>query len=155
MDRDSIIDGKMFNQHTVLLVENNDDEVFIMQSVFKKSGVPNPLQVVPDGEKALDYLKGEGAYADRQKYPLPVLILLDLSMPKKNGMEVLQWIREQPRLKRTSVYILTASSRSADVEQAFDLGANAYIIKPSKVGALLELVKAWHSLAQFNVFPVP
>jgi len=149
----SIIDRSQFNRQTILLVEDNDDDVFIMQNTFRRSGIPNPLQVVSDGEQAIDYLKGTGPYSDREKYPLPVILLLDLNMPKKNGFELLQWIREQPDLKRTTVHIFSASSRTVDVERAFDLGANAYLVKPSKVEALIEMVKAWHSLAQFNLFP--
>src|SRR5439155_5314291 len=84
----SIIDRSQFNRQTILLVEDNDDDVFIMQNTFRRSGIPNPLQVVSDGEQAIDYLKGTGPYSDREKYPLPVILLLDLNMPKKNGFEL-------------------------------------------------------------------
>jgi CheY-like chemotaxis protein len=149
----AIINRTRFNRQTILLVEDNDDDAFLMQCVFRKSGVSNPLQVVSDGEEAIAYLKGETPYTDRQKYPRPVLVLLDLNMPRKNGLEVLQWIRQQPELKRTTIYILTASSRSVDVKRAFDLGANAYIVKPSKVEALVKTIQTWHAFAQINSFP--
>ena len=110
-------------------------------------------QVVSDGEEAVAYLEGADRYSDRQKHPMPIVIFLDLNMTKKNGFEVLQWLRQQPGLKRIIVNILSASSRDEDVERAFDYGANAYIVKPSKVDALIEMLKAWHSLAQFNAFP--
>ncbi len=152
MNRDGIISGPMFNRQTVLLVEDNEDDVFIMQRSFHKAEVPNPLQVVADGQQAIAYLEGEGKYDDRQRYPLPVVILLDLNLPKKNGHEVLQWVRQQPGLSRNTVHILTASNRAVDVERAFDLGANSYLVKPSRVEALTEMVKAWHRLAQFEAF---
>src|SRR6059036_3970049 len=98
----------MFDRRTVLLVEDNEDDVFIMQTAWRKATVPNPLQVVADGEEAVSYLGGEGQYADRQKYPLPVVIFLDLNMPRKKGFEVLQWLRGEPALKRMVVNILSA-----------------------------------------------
>jgi CheY-like chemotaxis protein len=142
-----------FNRQTVLLVEDNDDDVFLMQSMFRKSGIPNPLEIATDGEQAIAYLKGEGTYGDRQKYPQPVIVLLDLNMPRKSGLEVLEWIRRQNSLRRLTVHILSASDRSVDVERAFDLGANAYIVKPGRIQALVEMLKAWHTFAQFSVFP--
>jgi len=153
MSSGSIIDGKMFSHQTVLLVEDNDDDVFIMQSIFRKCGVPNALQVVSDGEQAIAYLKGADQFADRQKYPVPAILLLDLNMPKRNGFEVLQWVRSQADLKWTTVHVLTASSRPVDVERAFDLGVNAYLVKPSKLEALEDMVRAWYNLAQFQAFP--
>lgn len=153
MYSDSIIDRSVSNRQTILLVEDNDDDVLIMLSTFRKAALPNPVQVVSNGEQAVAYLNGEGRYSDRERFPLPVIILLDLNMPRKNGLEVLQWMREQPRFNRTTVHILTASSRKVDVESAFELGANACIVKPSRIEALVEMVKAWHTLAQFSAFP--
>jgi DNA-binding response OmpR family regulator len=123
-----IIDKTAFRQQTILLVEDNDDDVLIMQNAFKKASVPNPLRTVSDGEAAIAYLSGEGPFGNRKQFPLPVIVLLDLNMPKKNGLEVLQWIRQ--------------------------LGANAYIIKPSRVEELLEMVRAWYSLSQFGAYPL-
>jgi len=148
-----IIDRTRFNRHTILLVEDNDDDVFLMQCLFRKSGIPNPLQIVNDGEEAIAYLKGEGAYGDRQKFPRPVIVLLDLNMPRRNGLEVLEWVRQQPGLKQLTVHILSASNRSVDVRRAYELGANAYIVKPGRVQALVEMIKAWHTVAQFSAFP--
>jgi CheY-like chemotaxis protein len=153
MTTEEIIDREQFNHHTILLAEDNEDDVLIMQSTFRKAAVPNPLQVVSDGDQAIAYLKGEAPYSNRQRYPLPVVILLDLNMPRKNGFEVLAWIRADPNLRRTTVDILTASSRTVDVERALDLGANSYIIKPSKVDALVEMIKAWHTFSRYKAFP--
>ena len=147
-----IIDAKRFNFQTILLVEDNEDDVFIMRSTFRKTGIPNPLQVVPDGEAAIAYLRGDGVYSEPEKYPLPAILLLDLNMPKKNGLEVLQWVRSQPHLKRLTVHILTASTRTVDVQRAYEYGANCYLVKPSKIEALVEMVRSWHQLAQFSAF---
>src|ERR1051326_4028773 len=134
-----IIDGTIFTQQTILLADDNEDDVIIMQRAFQKQSVLNPLQVVNDGEQAIHYLAGVGIYSDRRQYPLPVIILLDLSMPKKGGLEVLEWLRQQPSLTGIAVHILTASTRSADVARAFELKANAYIVKPSRIEALTEI----------------
>ena len=146
------VDRNNFNQQTILLVEDNEDDTFITRRAFEKAGVPNPIQVVQDGEQTIDYLLGQNNYSNRQRHPLPVIILLDLNLPKKNGLEVLEWLRQQPELRRIAVHILTASSRSLDVERASQLGANLFMIKPSKFGELVELIKAWHTLAQYQAF---
>jgi CheY-like chemotaxis protein len=121
-----IIDSTSFNRQTILLVEDNEDDVLIMQSALRKADVPNRIEIVRDGEEAIAYLQGSERYQDRQRFPLPIMILLDLNMPKKNGLEVLRWLRQQPVLKTITVCILTASSREADVKSAFEAGANAY-----------------------------
>ena len=148
-----IIDRRVFNQQTILLVEDNEDEVFIIRNVFKKAAVANPLHVACDGEQAIGYLSGEGSYSDRQKFPLPVIVLMDLNMPKKNGLEVLKWIREHPSLSTLTVHLLTASNRPSDIEVAAQLGANAYLIKPGKIEELLEIVKAWATVSSFAAYP--
>jgi CheY-like chemotaxis protein len=155
MNGSSIIDPSVFGYQTILLVDDNEDDVFITQSGFRKAGVPNPLQIVNDGEQAIAYLRGDDAFADREKFPLPVIVLLDLNMPKKGGLEVLEWIRANPSLKRMTVHILTASSRAVDVARAFDLGANSYIVKPSKMESLVEMIGAWHTMARFTAYPNP
>lgn len=153
MEMDSIIDKTSFHQHTLLLVEDNEDDAFLMRSALKKASVENPLQIVSDGEEAMDYLRGVGKYEDRQQYPLPIAVFLDLNLPRKNGLEVLAWIRQQPVLKRLAVHVITASSRSADVVASADLTANSYIIKPSRMEQLIELLAAWKHLNQFLAFP--
>lgn len=156
MESDTVIIGPPFGRQTILLVDDNPDDVFIMRNAFKKAEVSNPLQTVGDGEEAVSYLKGEGIYVDRRVHPFPIVMFLDLNMPRKNGLEVLAWIREQnePRLKHLTVHILTASTRLADVDRAFELGANSYLVKPSRVEDLLQLIRAWHCLTRFSGFPV-
>jgi CheY-like chemotaxis protein len=143
-----------FNSRTILLVDDNEDDVFIMQSVFQKLQIPNPIQTLTDGDDAIAYLNGEGRYSDRTRYPLPAVVLLDLNMPRRNGFEVLAWIRAQPALKNLTVYILSASTRQVDVEQALALGANWYLIKPSQLEALIDLMAAWHCVARHSGFGV-
>ncbi len=94
---------------TILLVEDNPKDVLLIQRAFCKANIANPLQVVEDGEAAIRYLLGEEYYSDRTRYPIPILILLDLKLPRKSGAEVLAWLRQQPELKRLSVVVLTSS----------------------------------------------
>jgi CheY-like chemotaxis protein len=114
----------------ILLAEDNETDVLLTRRAFKKVGLLNPLQVVPDGEEAIAYLSGTGKYANRAEYPLPVLLLLDLKMPKKNGLEVLEWVRQQPSLRALRIVVLTTSDLYQDVNRAYELGANSYIVKP-------------------------
>ena len=116
---------------TILLVEDEENDVFFLKYVFKEVGILNPLQVAVDGQEAMDYLSGCGKYADRARFPLPCLTLLDLKLPRVMGLEVLKWMREQPGLKTLPVIILTSSRLGPDIERAYKLGANAYLVKPS------------------------
>jgi CheY-like chemotaxis protein len=125
---------------TILLVEDELNDIFFMKHAFKEIGVSNPLQIAQHGRQAIDYLNGNGVYADRREYPLPCLVLLDLKLPHVMGLEVLKWVREQSGLKTLIVVILTSSQLTADVECAYQLGANAYLVKPSTPSELRELV---------------
>ncbi|MDB6034359.1 MAG: response regulator with CheY-like receiver domain and winged-helix DNA-binding domain [Verrucomicrobiales bacterium] len=149
----AVIQWSEFQQEAILLVEDNEDDVVIMQAAFRKAKIPNRLEIARDGEEALNYLSGMGKWADRNTYPLPVVILLDLNMPKKGGLEVLDWVRQQTTLRHVTVQVLTASSREEDVCRAFQLGANDYLVKPSRIETLVEMLKAWQSFTQFKVFP--
>src|SRR3569832_1446866 len=99
----------MSNAATILLAEDNDNDALLMRHAFRRAGVSNPVLRVCDGEEAVDYLSGNGVYAVRQQYPLPVLLLLDLKMPRLNGFEVLSWVRSQERFQHLPVTILTSS----------------------------------------------
>lgn len=127
---------------TLLLVEDDPNDVMLFRRAKDKSNLVNPLQVVEDGEAAIAYLSGQGTYADRNRYPLPALVLLDLKLPRKSGLEVLAWLRQQPGLQRLPVVVLTSSRESLDVGRAYDLGANSYLVKPVAFDSLLEMVKA-------------
>src|SRR6267142_5224903 len=118
-------------QHAViLLVEDREDDVLIIAKAFAEARLDNEVRVVSDGEAAIQYLKGEGIYADRSKYPLPNLILLDLKMPKVDGFEVLRWLRQQPAFANIVVVVLTMSTAIRDVNLAYQLGANSFMVKP-------------------------
>jgi CheY-like chemotaxis protein len=126
----------------LLLVEDDPDHVLLIQRALARASLVNPLKIVRDGEEAIQYLSGSGEYDDRARYPLPSLILLDLKLPRKSGLEVLEWIRKHPTLKLLPVVVLTSSSESRDVERAYALGVNSYLVKPVRFEDLLEMVKS-------------
>lgn len=122
----------MENQRfTVLLVEDDLNDIFLVKRAFRTARIPNPLQVVTDGEEALSYLQGEGKYADREAHPLPKLIVMDIKMPRRSGFEVLEWVKGNDRpLRRIPVVIVSSSDAPSDINRAYELGANAYMVKP-------------------------
>ena len=124
---------------TILLVEDSEDDVFIIKQALKKARIANPLQVVTDGQMALDYLAGTGVYSDRERFPLPFIIFLDLKLPYLSGFDVLAWIRKQEALSLLVVIVLTSSDEQRDQQRAYTLGARSYLVKPPHPEALLEL----------------
>jgi CheY-like chemotaxis protein len=128
----------------ILLVDDDPDDVALIQRAFRRAKLANPLTVACDGEEAVAYLSGAGPHADRTASPLPVLILLDLKVPRRSGHEVLEWMRTQEGLRRIPVAVLTSSRARSDVDRAYDLGANAYLVKPVDFEELLRLVKSLH-----------
>ena len=130
----------------ILQVEDDENDVLLLRLVFEKAGIECPLRVVGDGQMAIDYLLGAGAYADRERFPLPCLVLLDLNLPMRGGLEVLGWIRQHPILKKLVVVVFSSSALQVDVERAYQLGANSYIAKPRGIEKTLEiaqLLKGW------------
>ena len=130
----------MNSSASLLIAEDDENDVFFLQHAFAKANIANPLQIVRDGQEAIDYLEGHDGFADRNAYPLPDLMLLDLKMPKLNGFDVLGWLRQKPGLKRLLVTILTSSDQPNDINRAYDLGANSYLVKPHGTNELAELV---------------
>ncbi len=126
---------------TILLAEDNENDVLLTQLALKRARLANPLQVVRDGEEAIAYLQGTGPYADRTQFPFPILLLLDLNMPKISGFEVLDWLRNQPLPNHLPVAISTDSDSGPDVRRAYELGADSYLLKPPNPEALLGLVQ--------------
>ena len=114
----------------ILLVEDEEADVMLMKLAFAEAGLSAAAQIVSDGREALRYLRGEGQYADREKYFLPTMVLLDLRLPYVPGLEVLKAIRADTRLSRLIVVVLTSSALEQDVKRAYDLGANSYVTKP-------------------------
>ena len=126
----------------VLLVEDEENDILFVQRAFKHAGILNPLEITRNGDEAVAYLQGAGKFADRTKFPLPVFVLLDLKMPRRSGLEVLAWAKEQTGLKRIPIVVLTSSKNDADVNRAYELGANSYLVKPVSFEGLIELVKS-------------
>src|SRR5690349_629370 len=121
----------------ILLVDDNEDDVFFMKRALTAASITNPVFVAEDGQKAIEYLVGTASEAERESCPF--LILLDLKLPVTKGLDVLAWLRQQPHLRGTVVLILTSSSEPYDIREAYRLGANAYLVKPTTTERLNEL----------------
>ncbi|HEY3755504.1 MAG TPA: response regulator [Opitutaceae bacterium] len=131
---------------TLLLVEDNEDDLFFMRRAIAAAGVDLPLHVAETGQVAIDYLSGVNGYADRDKHPMPFLVFLDLKLPQKSGLEVLAYVRSRPELRALLVLILTSSREESDVQKAYTLGANSFLVKPpngSQLNELMKLVRAY------------
>jgi CheY-like chemotaxis protein len=126
----------------ILLVEDDENDVMLLQRAFRRAAIVNPLQVVRHGDDAVAYLEGTGEFADRRLHPLPVLMLLDLKLPRRTGLEVLEWVKERAGVKKIPIIVLTSSKNDEDVNRAYELGANSYVVKPVSFETLLELVKS-------------
>ncbi len=122
----------------ILLVEDDEDDVFIMERAMSKTNLNQSIHIAINGKEAIDYLSGARKYVDRAAYPLPDCILLDLKLPFVNGFEVLEWMRSQPSLLHIPVLILTSSPEDRDRKKAQELGAKAYLVKPPTPQMLLE-----------------
>jgi CheY-like chemotaxis protein len=134
------MDNKEF---TVLLVEDDLNDIFLVKRAFRTALVRNPLQIVTDGAEAIHYLNGEGKYADRRTYPLPHLMVMDIKMPGRTGFEVLEWVKSAaPPLRRIPVIIVSSSDNPADINRAYELGANAYMVKPVDYRAVESLFQS-------------
>jgi CheY-like chemotaxis protein len=137
-------------ENRILHVEDNPDDVMLMNLAFSRAGIAAKLHVVNDGDEAIAALKS-GAVEGGP----PVCVLLDVKLPRVSGLEVLAWIRNQPNLKRLPVILLTSSSQTTDINRAYDLGANSFLVKPPDLDALTQLVKTVaHYWVQTNVRPV-
>jgi CheY-like chemotaxis protein len=131
----------MVEKTVILLAEDSEDDALLTRRAFKQAGLSHPLMTVENGEEAIAYLAGEGIYSDREKYPAPALLLLDLRLPRKGGFEVLKWVRQHPVWNSLIVVILTSSNFYKDINQAYDLGANSLVFKPADYSKLVEMVK--------------
>lgn len=141
------------NTRAILYVEDEENDVLFMRHAWKKAGLVNPLHVVTDGEQAVQYLSGEGKYANRGDYPLPELVLLDLKLPKVSGLDVLHWIRQNPAIHLLPVIVLSSSNKPQDVCTAYELRANTYLVKPANSDGLAQMVVClkdfWLARAEF------
>ena len=135
---------------TVLVVEDDDNDLLLMKMACQRTGIPHALQSVGDGEAAINYLAGNGIYSNRSVYPVPDLVFLDIKMPKRSGHEVLEWIRADPRYEHLPVVMITHSPQMEDVDRAYKLGVTSYLRKvasPAEFGqAVRVILKYWLEL---------
>ena len=133
----------------ILLVDDNPHDVVLIRLAFRRVGIIDTIHLVKDGDEAMRYIKGEGAYSDRHQFPTPTLVLLDLKMPQTSGFDVLQWIRGQPALAQVVIVVMSGSKNDADIDRAYALGANSYLIKPSRFE---DMVKMMESLKDYTAW---
>jgi len=131
-------------QPVILLAEDDDNDVFFMRRALLKAQIEFPLQLVHNGQQAVDYLNGDGEFSDRERHPLPSILFLDLKMPFLDGFEVLSWIGSQASLKEIPVVVLTSSAEERDRRKAAELGAKGYFVKPPKPETLKEMLQFVH-----------
>ena len=134
------------SEFSILQVEDEAKEVSFQQEAFRRTGICNPVQVVTDGQQAIDYLAGREPFQNRRRYPLPGLVLLKLRLPRQPGLEVLQWIRAQPSLRALVVIVLSPARPESDLARAYELGANSCVLQPATWDEWVELargLKAW------------
>jgi CheY-like chemotaxis protein len=130
---------------SLLLAEDNEDDLFLIQRAIQQARLVNPVHVVRDGAEAIDYLDGAGSNAERSEYPLPMLLMLDLRMPKKSGFDVLRWIQGQhPKFAAMKIVVLTTSTDERDWALATELGAHSYLNKPGSLTEFVNLMLRIH-----------
>jgi CheY-like chemotaxis protein len=132
----------MTSHQSILYAEDDANDVFLMERAFTKLNIPNPLRVVPDGKLAVAYLSGAAPYQNREEYPVPCLLLLDLSMPGLHGLEVLKWVKSESALAALPVVVLSSSNQESDIQRAYRLGASGFLIKPGAPAALIRIVRS-------------
>jgi CheY-like chemotaxis protein len=134
----------------ILIAEDDEDDVFFIKRAFHQAQFEHRLEVVPSGEEAIAYLKGDPPFAERDKHPIPALVLLDLKMPKINGFEVLSWLRQHPEFNALPVVVLTSSQESADINRAYALGASSYLVKPANFLSLVDMINRLKEYCKFS-----
>ena len=145
----------MNSSSPLLIAEDDENDVFFLKRAFEQAKIENPIHIVRDGQETIEYLSGAGNFSDRNKHPIPYLLILDLKMPRKTGMDVLEWLSEQSELRSLPVVVFSSSAHRTDIERAYELGANAFVVKPSSMTKRAELVQAMGRFwLQFNEAPV-
>jgi CheY-like chemotaxis protein len=124
----------------ILVVEDDENDSFLLERAFKKTGVNMPMYVCRDGAQAMAYLKGEDIYKDRARYPFPRVLITDLKMPRCSGFDLLRWLHDHPECNLIPKIVLSASAEAEDVKLAYQLGANCYFRKPTRSDELVDLV---------------
>jgi len=130
----------------VLVIEDNADDILFLKRAFVKAGINVLDRIIDDGQDALDFFEGRGIYGNRADYPLPTHVLLDLKVPKVNGLDILDWLRRRESFQRLPVMVLSSSGERADRERALRLGVDGYFMKPSRGDQLLDIVREINSV---------
>jgi CheY-like chemotaxis protein len=133
--------SRMPDRAVILLAEDREDDILLIRKAFERGFISNPFYVVRNGDEVIAYLQGVKQYANRSEYPLPHLLLLDLKMPGTDGFQVLEWIRGQSTLSSLRVVVLTSSENIRDVNKAYHLGANSFLVKPMDFQNFVQLCK--------------
>ena len=133
----------MNSEKVILLAEDSPDDEMAFKHAFRQSGFDNPVIVVRDGDETIAYLQGKGRFADRDNFPLPKALILDLILPKRTGWQVLEWLRSQPEFNDLFVVVLTGSFQPGDLQNAYEMGANSFLRKPCRSQDLVELADAF------------
>jgi CheY-like chemotaxis protein len=137
----------------ILVAEDGEDDALLLKRAFSKVGIGLPAYVCEDGEQVISYLKGEGEFSDRAKYPFPRVLITDLKMPKCTGFDVLRWLQSHPECNMIPKVVLSASAEPEDVKLAYQLGANCYFHKPTSFGDLVKMVEIAHRFWTSAVLP--
>ena len=137
----------------ILLVEDDDNYALILQHTMNAIGWKNPIRIVHNGDDAIDYLGGGGKYTDREAYPFPSVMFLDVKMPGKSGFDVLRWVRKHPECSVLPTMMLSTSDAERDVRLAYELGANGYFVKPAETDDLKALLRAAYEFWVWSVKP--
>jgi len=138
----------------ILHAEDDPNDVMLVGLAFRKAAIPATLRVVNDGEQLIQYLSGEGPFADRKAHALPALLLLDLKLPRRSGFEVLSWVRGHEDLRRLPIVMLTSSAQPEDINRCYEMGANSYVVKPAVLEDLVAMAKTISAYwLEFNARP--
>lgn len=149
-----MIQAKTSSQVSILVADDDAQDTMLVRLAAQRASLGLRLDVVKDGEEAIDYLMGRSAFADRQTYPFPSMMLLDLKMPRLNGFDVLNFVRSQPGLRQLPIVIFSSSDDPKDIRRAYDSGANSYLCKPHSNDDLSALLRALEEYwCKFNHFP--
>jgi len=145
---------QMNAQDVILLAEDSEDDELLFSYSWHRARLEGTLFVVRDGDETIAYLQGKGPFADREKFPLPKALILDLVMRKRSGWEVLQWIRNQPQFDHLQIVVLTGSARAGDVQRAYKLGANSFLVKPCSQQDLINFASAFPRIRPAPASPI-
>jgi CheY-like chemotaxis protein len=127
---------------TILVAEDSEDYALVLESAMKAIGWKNPIRILPNGTEVIAYLSGEGKYSDREAYPFPSVMFVDIRMPQADGFDVLRWVRKHPKCSVLPTMMLSSSDEQKDVQLAYELGANGYLVKPADINDLKAMLRA-------------